>query len=56
MTGDEAAAADRALADSVLRLRVAGFRDEEIAEAGAVPDTMPLDEGIKGELPDEKIR
>jgi len=30
-----AAEADRALADSVLRLRVAGFRDEEIAEASA---------------------
>ena len=27
-----------------------------IAEAGATPDTMPLDEGIKSELPDEKIR
>jgi N-acetylglucosamine-6-sulfatase len=30
--------------------------DRRIAEAGAVPDRMPLDEGIKGELPDEKIR
>ena len=30
-----AARADRDLADSVLRLRVAGFRDEEIAEASA---------------------
>ena len=27
-----------------------------IAEIGAVPDKMPRDEGIKGELPDEKIR
>lgn len=27
-----------------------------IAASGAVPDTMPMDEGIKGELPDEKIR
>lgn len=25
-------------------------------QAGALPDQMPLDEGIKGELPDEKIR
>jgi len=31
----QAARADRALADSVLRLRIAGFRDEEIAEANA---------------------
>ncbi len=31
----QAAQADRALADSVLRLRIAGFRDEEIAEASA---------------------
>ena len=31
----EAARADRALADSVLRLRLAGFRDQEIAEASA---------------------
>jgi len=31
----QAARADRDLADSVLRLRVAGFRDEEIAEASA---------------------
>lgn len=30
--------------------------DRLIVAAGAVPDTMPLDEGIKGELPDEKIR
>gem|GEM_PF-1757429 len=30
--------------------------DRLIAESGAVPDKMPLDEGIKGELPDEKIR
>ena len=31
----QAARADRALADSVLRLRLAGFRDQEIAEAEA---------------------
>jgi len=30
--------------------------DQLIVAAGAVPDTMPMDEGIKGELPDEKIR
>jgi N-acetylglucosamine-6-sulfatase len=30
--------------------------DRLIAAAGASPDEMPLDEGIKGELPDEKIR
>ena len=30
--------------------------DSLIAAAGAVPDKMPMDEGIKGELPDEKIR
>ena len=30
--------------------------DRLIAESGAVPDKMPMDEGIKGELPDEKIR
>ncbi|MCP5520826.1 MAG: sulfatase [Verrucomicrobiales bacterium] len=30
--------------------------DELIAASGAVPDKMPMDEGIKGELPDEKIR
>ncbi|MCP5516832.1 MAG: sulfatase [Verrucomicrobiales bacterium] len=30
--------------------------DRLIIAAGAGPDTMPLDEGIKGELPDEKIR
>ncbi|MDA0767590.1 MAG: sulfatase [Verrucomicrobia bacterium] len=30
--------------------------DRLIAESGAVPDMMPMDEGIKGELPDEKIR
>lgn len=27
-----------------------------IVQSGAVPDQMPLDEGIKGELPDERIR
>jgi hypothetical protein len=30
--------------------------DALIVASGAVPDTMPMDEGIKGELPDEKIR
>ena len=31
--------------------------DRVIAEAlDGKPDTMPMDEGIKGELPDEKIR
>lgn len=30
--------------------------DELISASGAVPDKMPMDEGIKGELPDEKIR
>jgi len=30
--------------------------DRLIREAGAVPDTMPLDEGIKTELPEESIR
>jgi N-acetylglucosamine-6-sulfatase len=30
--------------------------DRLIAASGAVPDKMPMDEGIKGELPDEKIR
>jgi N-acetylglucosamine-6-sulfatase len=30
--------------------------DRLIAASGAAPDRMPLDEGIKGELPDEKIR
>ncbi len=30
--------------------------DRLIAASGAVPDKMPLDEGIKGELPDKKIR
>jgi len=30
--------------------------DRLIAAAGAAPDVMPLDQGIKGELPDEKIR
>ncbi len=30
--------------------------DQLIADSGAVPDRMPLDEGIKGELPDAKIR
>ena len=30
--------------------------DRRIAEAGADPDTLPPDEGIKGGLPDEKIR
>lgn len=30
--------------------------DQLIAASGAVPDKMPMDEGIKGELPDEKIR
>jgi N-acetylglucosamine-6-sulfatase len=27
-----------------------------LVETGAVPDRMPLDEGIKSELPDQKIR
>jgi len=36
--------------------RLSAELDRRIAEAGATPDTMPLDEGIKGELPDEKIR
>ena len=30
--------------------------DRRIRESGAVPDEMPMDEGIKGELPDESIR
>lgn len=30
--------------------------DQLIAASGAVPDRMPIDEGIKGELPDEDIR
>ncbi len=30
--------------------------DRRIAESGAAPDTMPLDEGIKDGLPDAKIR
>ena len=27
-----------------------------LVETGAVPDKMPLDEGVKKELPDPKIR
>jgi hypothetical protein len=30
--------------------------DRLIAESGAGQDKMPMDEGVKGELPDEKIR
>ena len=30
--------------------------DRLIREADGVPDVMPLDEGVKSELPDEKIR
>ncbi|MHB8902404.1 MAG: sulfatase/phosphatase domain-containing protein, partial [Thermoguttaceae bacterium] len=30
--------------------------DRLMAETGAVPDTMPLDEGVKKELPDKSIR
>jgi N-acetylglucosamine-6-sulfatase len=30
--------------------------DRLIRESGAVPDKMPLDEGVKTELPDPKIR
>jgi N-acetylglucosamine-6-sulfatase len=30
--------------------------DRLLAATGALPDKMPLDEGIKTELPDQKIR
>lgn len=46
--------ADPHYAELVKQLRT--DLDRLIREAGAVPDKMPLDEGIKGELPDEKIR
>ncbi len=41
-------------ADKVRELQVQLFRC--MAEIGAFPDRMPLDEGIKSELPDLKIR
>ncbi|MEM7697333.1 MAG: sulfatase [Verrucomicrobiota bacterium] len=42
-------------ADLIAELRVE--LDERIAEASdGKPDEMPMDQGIKGELPDEKIR
>ncbi len=45
--------------DPAQAARIAALRarlDRLIVQSGAVPDTMPMDEGIKGELPDEKIR
>lgn len=41
-------------ADKVRELQVLLYRS--LAETGAFPDQMPLDEGIKAELPDLKIR
>lgn len=41
-------------ADKVRELQVLLYRS--LAETGAFPDRMPLDEGIKAELPDLKIR
>ena len=45
---------DQQYAELVVSLRKE--LDQRIRESGAVPDTMPMDEGIKGELPDEDIR
>jgi N-acetylglucosamine-6-sulfatase len=45
---------DPRYADVVTQLR--GELDRLLAETGAVPDTMPMDQGIKSQLPDQKIR
>lgn len=45
---------DPQLADTVQSLR--GQLRSLMAAAGALPDRMPLDEGVKTELPDQKIR
>jgi len=45
---------DPACADTVARLKKELARLME--ETGALPDTMPLDEGVKKELPEESIR
>ncbi len=45
--------------EPLMKLKAAELRaelDKLILAAGANPDTMPMDEGIKGELPDQKIR
>ena len=36
--------------------RLAALLEQHLVETGSLPDPMPLDEGIKGELPDESIR
>lgn len=45
---------DPAYADVIKELQ--GQLEELIVETGAVPDKMPLDEGVKMELPEESIR
>ena len=46
--------ADPACAKTVASLRQA--LEKQMQATGALPDKMPLDEGVKSELPDAKIR
>ena len=46
--------ADPGSLEKLIEMRAA--LDSLLAQSGALPDVMPIDQGIKGELPEESIR